>query len=264
LHAGGHLPASPTGQVLAVADRLDTLAGIFAAGLRPSGNKDPFGLRRAALGLLRILIEDGIDIDLPDCLARAVAAQPLDVADPAALVAEIYDFVLDRLRGYVLDGQAPGLARGAVSPELFESVRARAPASPLDFQQRLAAVHRFMQHDAAESLAAANKRIANILKSAAAEPARGVDPALLAEAAERALFAALQDLSDAHADSLARRDYEATLERLASLRVPVDAFFDDVMVMTDDPDQQHNRLALLTELRRRFLDVADLSCIPTQ
>ena len=176
---------------------------------------------------------------------------------------DIYDFIVDRLRGYLLDGQAPGLDRNAVTPEVFEAVRARAPASPLDFCQRVTAVREFVRHDAAESLAAANKRIANILKSAQADPAATVEPALFQASEEDALFASLQKISTDHATSLERRDYGGALERLATLKDPVDAFFDGVMVMTDDADQQRNRIALLTQLRQRFLDVADLSCIPT-
>ncbi len=262
LRAGGTLPASANGRILALADRLDSLAGIFAAGKRPTGNKDPFGLRRAALATLRILIEGEIEIDLVDCLGTAIAAQPIDVEDPAALRDELYEFMIDRLRAYLLDGQAPNLGPGIVSAEVFESVRVRAPASPLDFYQRIAAVCSFMRLDAADSLAAANKRIANILKSADAGRDGRIDPALFDAAEEKHLYEVLQSLADAHAGNLARRDYEAVLLGLATLKNPVDAFFDGVMVMTDDVDRQRNRLVLLTELRRYFLDVADLSCIP--
>ncbi|MFQ5634576.1 MAG: glycine--tRNA ligase subunit beta, partial [Gammaproteobacteria bacterium] len=262
LHAGDRLPATPCGRIIAIADRLDTLAGIFAVGKRPTGNKDPFGLRRAALGLMRILIEDEIDIDLTAHIGQAVAAQPVAIADARQLNRDIYEFAVDRLRHYLLEGQAPGLAAGSVSAEIFEAVRLRVPVSPLDFRRRVAAVRRFMRHDAAASLAAANKRIANILKSVDADPGGHVDTALFEADEERALFAAIQELASDHAASLARGDYEGALERLAGLRGQVDAFFDGVMVMTEDPERQRNRIALLTELRRRFLDVADLSCIP--
>lgn len=263
MHAGDRLPMTPNGRVLALADRLDSLAGIFAVGKRPSGNKDPYGLRRAALGVLRILIEEGIDLDLVRYLDQAIRSQPVEVADPATLTRELYDFIVDRLRHYILEGQSPNLPSQAVTPEVFEAVRARAPASPLDFHQRVTAVRQFVQHDAAASLAAANKRIANILKSADADPDAPVEPSLFAASEEDALFRSLQELSTEHASRLARRDYEGALERLASLRGAVDAFFDGVMVMTDDPEQQRNRIALLTQLRQRFLDVADLSLIPT-
>ena len=260
-HAGDDLPATPTGRVLAIADRLDTLAGIFAVGKRPSGNKDPFGLRRAALGVLRILVEEEIDLDLAAYIGRAVAAQPVGIDDAAALTRDIYDFVTDRLRGYILEGQAPGFEDRDISPEVFEAVRVRQPGSPLDFLQRVAAVDEFTKHDAADSLAAANKRIANILKSADDEAIGTVDSALFDDVQETALFTALKDVSHAHAGSLERREYGEALERLSSLREPVDRFFDDVMVMTDDADLRRNRIALLSELRQRFLDIADLSCI---
>ena len=183
--------------------------------------------------------------------------------NPDALCADIYAFVIDRLRGLILEGQAPGIEAGSISPEVFEAVRERAPGSPLDFRQRVAAVREFMQHDAADSLAAANKRIANILKSADTGGDLQINTALLQEPAEQALYAALQELTPAHAKSLEERDYEQALTRLATLREPVDAFFDGVMVMAKDADLQRNRIALLTELRQRFLDVADLSCIPS-
>jgi glycyl-tRNA synthetase beta chain len=261
--AGSRLPATPTGRIIALADRLDSITGIFAVGKRPTGNKDPFALRRAALGVLRILIEDGIDLDLAAFIRQAVNAQPVSPENPDALCADIYAFVIDRLRGLILEGQAPGIEAGSISPEVFEAVRERAPGSPLDFRQRVAAVREFMQHDAADSLAAANKRIANILKSADTGDDLQINTALLQEPAEQALYAALQELTPAHATSLEERDYEQVLTRLATLREPVDAFFDGVMVMDKDADLQRNRIALLTELRQRFLDVADLSCIPS-
>ncbi|MFW2403453.1 MAG: glycine--tRNA ligase subunit beta [Gammaproteobacteria bacterium] len=260
-HAGDALPATPIGRVLAIADRLDSIAGIFAVGKRPTGNKDPYGLRRSALGVVRILVEEDIDLDLSAYIEKAVAAQPVNIEDPAALAGDIYEFVTDRLRSYILDGQAPGFGESEVSPEVFEAVRTRSPSSPLDFAQRVSAVDEFMKHDAAESLAAANKRIANILKSAKAGAGDKVDATLFDEVQETTLFKALMDVSHAHAESLERRDYQEALERLATLREPIDAFFDDVMVMTEDADKRRNRVALLGELRQRFLDIADLSCI---
>jgi glycyl-tRNA synthetase beta chain len=260
-HAGDKLPSTPNGRILAIADRLDSLAGIFAVGKRPSGNKDPFGLRRAALGLLRILIEEDVDIDLAAYIDEALAAQPVEVEDAAELSGEIYDFVTDRLRNYILEGQAPGFEDHDISPEVFEAVRVRRPASPVDFLQRVSAVDEFMKQDAADSLAAANKRIANILKSADTDADGKVDPSLFDEVQETTLFKALKDVSHAHVQSLDGRNYLEALERLSSLREPVDAFFDDVMVMTEDTGKRRNRVALLGELRQRFLDIADLSCI---
>jgi glycyl-tRNA synthetase beta chain len=265
-HAGDRLPATDAGRVLGIADRLDTLAGIFAANKRPTGNKDPYGLRRSALGLLRILIEGDIDLDLVKYLMRAVAAQPVKADDQAALVEDLYEFIIDRLKGYCLDGQAPGLATGSVTPELFESVRQRKPVSPRDFHQRLQAVFRFMQMDAAPSLAMANKRIANILRSAEVGAdgveQHAVDPKLFANDQEQRLHAAIASIETAHTDKLERRDYAAVLEGLVTLKAPVDDFFDAVMVMADDPAQRNNRLTQLRRLRHFFLDVADLSCIP--
>ena len=200
---------------LAVADRLDTLAGIFTAiGKRPTGNKDPFGLRRAALAIARILIEDEIDIDLAVHIERAVSLQPVNVDDPGALVEEIRAFVVDRMKAYFLDGLAPGFTPDMVTPEIFESVRARRPASPLDFHQRVAAVCRFMQHDAAESLALANKRIANILKSAEGETMDSIDTTLFDADEERGLHAAIDAIEPAHKEHLQARDYVAVLEEL--------------------------------------------------
>ena len=262
-HAGDRLPATATGKALALADRLDTLAGIFALGRRPSGNKDPFGLRRAALGLLRILIECRIDLDLAQQLAGAVSSQPLDLKNPDELVDQVFEFVTDRLRAYCLDGLAPGLASGTVSAEMFEAVRARRPTSPLDFHERIRAVQGFMNLDAAASLTLANKRIANILRSAAPEDIGAVDPALFEAEEERVLHAAVEGLRTKHAEGLARRDYASVLEGLAGLREPVDTFFDAVLVMTDDQAQRRNRLSQLNRLRMLFLDVADLSLIPS-
>ena len=265
-HAGDRLPLSDAGRILALADRLDTLAGIFAAGKRPSGNKDPFGLRRQALGLLRILIEDDIELDLHNCLGHAVSAQPVDIENADALIDELYDFVIDRLKAYYLDGQSPNLEAGSITPEIFESVRARQPASPRDFHQRLVAVFRFMQLDAADSLAMANKRIANILRSAedasSDESNKTVDPELFQHDEEQRLHAAIESISASHASKLAERDYETVLRGLAELKTPVDDFFDGVMVMDDDSAQRNNRLTQLRRLRHFFLDVADLSCIP--
>lgn len=265
-HAGDRLPETDAGRALSLADRLDTLAGIFAAGKRPSGNKDPFGLRRAALALLRILIENDIELDLTDALSHAVRLQPLEIANQAELIDELYEFIIDRLKAYCLDGQAPGLAAGAVTPELFESVRRRSPVSPCDFHRRILAVYQFMQLDAAESLAMANKRIANILRSAdepaAADSSSAVDPGLFEKDEEQQLHAAIEAITTVHSDRLAQRDYGAVLEGLAALKAPVDDFFDAVMVMTDDSAQRQNRLTQLRRLRHFFLDVADLSCIP--
>ena len=260
--AGGPLPASPNGCTLALADRFDTLAGIFAAGKRPTGNKDPFGLRRTALAVLRILIEQNIELDLVKYLRLAIAEQPVDKIDADHLLSELYEFMIDRLKRYCLDGQSPSLEKGSVTPEIFESVRVHQAKSPLDFHQRLIAVCRFMQLDSAESLAIANKRIANILKSATDEFDSTVNPDLFEADEERLLYTAVGNIREAHVRGLEEKNYTEVLERLAELREPVDKYFDAVMVMADDADQRRNRLSLMNQLRQLFLDVADLSCIP--
>lgn len=260
--AGDRLPGSSAGQCLALADRLDTLCGVFALGKRPSGTKDPFGLRRAALGLVRMLIESRIELALPQTLERAIAVQPVKVAEPAALTAELYDFIIERLRAWYFDGQAPGFARDEVSAEMFESVRVRAPASPLDFHARMQAVRSFLSMAEAGSLAIANKRIANILKGVQDTVPEQADPALFDAREEHRLQETLDGILPMHRAALASRRYGEVLRHLATLRDPVDAFFTSVMVMTDDTARRRNRLALLQQLRRLFLDVADLSCLP--
>ncbi len=262
-HAGDQLPQSPVGNALSLADRLDTLAGIFALGKKPSGNKDPFALRRQALGVIRIAISNNIDLNLIELLNSAIALQP--VADvPAKLAEQLYDFVLDRARAWYLDGQAPSLGRGSVTTELFNAVRSRSPASLVDLHQRLCAVAEFVQLDEADSLAAANKRIANILKSAEHTGSTEVDEQLFADAEEGKLFNAVNKIIPAHRKDLESRKYSSALKRLASLRKPVDNFFDKVMVMAEDDQQRNNRLAQLTQLRELFLDIADISALPSQ
>ncbi|HEY5643267.1 MAG TPA: glycine--tRNA ligase subunit beta [Woeseiaceae bacterium] len=251
--AGDVLPASQAGQILAVADKLDTLAGVFSIGKKPSGNRDPFGLRRAALGIVRILIECEIDADLVAAIDTAVGLQPKSKADSAALSEDLYTFVTERLRRYFLDRDA-GLAT-----ETFDAVLARQPRSLVDFDRRLAAVQKFLQLEQAESLAAANKRIANILRQAGDPEGLAVATGLLAEDAERALYEGLGRARDALVPLLESRDYAGALVRLAELREPVDRFFDDVMVMADDEAVRRNRLALLGALRALFLDIADIS-----
>ena len=251
--AGDVLPASPAGQILAVADKLDTLAGVFSIGKKPSGNRDPFGLRRAALGIVRILIECEIDADLVAAIDTAVGLQPKSKVDTAVLAEELYAFITERLRRYFLDRDA-GLAT-----ETFDAVLARQPRSLVDFDRRLAAVQKFLQLEQAESLAAANKRIANILRQAGDPEGLVVEAGLLTEDAERALYDALGRARDALLPLLETRDYAGGLVRLAELREPVDRFFDDVMVMADDEAVRRNRLALLGGLRALFLDIADIS-----
>jgi glycyl-tRNA synthetase beta chain len=256
--AGDAIAPSPLGQLLAIAERLDTLAGGFAAGLKPSGNKDPFALRRNALGLARTLIEGELDIDLPRAFTAAVAAVQSDIARLGGkgaadgdLAAELYDFLGERLRGYY--------AEQGTTPAQFEAVLAVRPASLRDFDRRLRALAEFAAMPEAEALAAANKRIRNILRKNAEPVAERIDAALLVEPAEQALAESVQAALRETDAALAARDYVAVLRRMAWLRAPVDAFFDSVMVMAEDPAVRGNRLALLKRLSDRFLAVADVS-----
>jgi glycyl-tRNA synthetase beta chain len=251
--AGDVLPATPTGIALALADKLDTLTGIFAIEQRPTGSKDPFALRRAALGVLRILLERNIELDLPAVLAVAAASQP--VARPAA-AGEVQDFIFERLRGLLLE-------RGdGTTPEMLDAVFAVNPASPRDAVARLDALRAFLQLPDAAVLAAANKRIANLLRKAEAGTTTLVVTERLVIAAEVALHAALAAVRPPVAAALSRRQYREALELLATLRGPIDAFFDAVMVMVPDPALRDNRLALLGGVSRAFGAVADLSRLP--
>jgi glycyl-tRNA synthetase beta chain len=265
--AGDALPLTATGTVLAMADKLDTLAGIFAIGEKPSGTKDPFGLRRAAIGLVRILLEKRLQIDLAELLefaARLARADIEQVAErtgkdiPPAPGAELYDYVFERLRAHYLEGAEPR----AVTPEMFDAVLATRPRSPLEFDARLGALGAFLALPDAASLTAANKRVANILKKAGDLPLQAPDPQLLGTGAERDLYEALQALNPTVLAAIERRDYTGALYELAGLRPVVDAFFDAVMVMDEDARLRANRLALLREMRTLFSGVADVSRLP--
>ena len=251
--AGDDLPATPVGQILAVADKLDTLAGVFSIGKKPSGNRDPFGLRRAALGVVRILIECGLDVDLKALIAKGVQLQPKGKTEHEVLEGELYSFISDRLRRYFLDRDT------GLKTETFDAVMLREPPTLVDFDRRLAAVQTFARLEQAESLAAANKRIANILRKAGNPEDLRIKKRLLEHDSEVALFNALDNAREKVRPMIEVRSYAEALNVLADLREPVDRFFDDVMVMTDDEAVRNNRLALLGELRSLFLDVADIS-----
>ena len=251
--AGDELPSTSVGSILAVADKLDTLAGIFVLGKKPSGNRDPFGLRRAALGIIRILIEQKLDLDVIAAIVAAVAQQPASGEGNQEIGKSLYEFIVDRMRGYFSEQDS------RISADVFEAVRVRRPSSLLDFAERLAAVASFLQLDAASSLAAANKRTANILRQAEFANETALDASLFEEDAETKLFIALQTARKHVAPLIEKRAYTDALQQLAALRAPVDEFFDDVMVMTDDEVVRNNRLALLSELRSLFLDIADIS-----
>jgi glycyl-tRNA synthetase beta chain len=344
--AGDDLPRTETGTTLALADKLDTLAGIFAIGEKPTGAKDPFGLRRAAIGVIRILIEKQLDLEVAPMLDRAMNLVLEDIEKPrgtappqprptapghaARLAAEVYDYVLERLRAYYLEGAsgAPqascpstggrprvmkrddaatqvqgctrppqvaesrakttlfardGAGRGRspdpalhtsaaqggetastnrVTTEMFDAVLATRPVSPLDFDARLRALSAFLALPEAASLTAANRRVANILRKAGESAPPDVDAEALLAPAERQLFEALCERRDSVSAATTRRDYTRSLTLLAQLRPAVDAFFDQVMVMDENPKLRANRLALLAQMRGLFAGVADLSRLP--
>jgi len=244
--AADDIALSPLGKVLAIAERLDTLAGGFAAGLKPTGNKDPFALRRNALGLARSIIESGFDLDLPALLASANAG--LAERKVQADAGELYDFIIDRLKGYYADKGVPATH--------FNAVAELKPASLYDFDRRIDAIGTFAQLPEAEALAAANKRIRNILRKADGTIPGSIDPSLLREPAESELAEAVTAAIDDTGVALAHKDYVAVLGRLARLRPQVDAFFDAVMVNAEDPALRGNRLALLRTLGDRLGSVA--------
>ncbi|SDU04018.1 glycine--tRNA ligase subunit beta [Geopseudomonas guangdongensis] len=250
--AGAELPSTLTGAAVAVADKLDTLVGIFGIGMLPTGSKDPYALRRAALGVLRILIEKQLDLDLVQAVAFAVE-QYGDKVKADGLAAQVLDFVFDRLRARYEDE--------GVEVAVYQAVRALAPSAPLDFDQRVQAVQAFRQLAEAATLAAANKRVSNILAKAEGEVPREVSSSLLIEPAEQTLALAVSQAAEAVAPLAAARNYNAVLQRLAALRAPVDAFFEEVLVNADDAAVRANRYALLAQLRGLFLGVADISLL---
>ena len=248
--AGDAIPATTTGATIALADRLDTLVGIFSIGQQPSGSRDPFALRRASLGILRIIIERDIDLDLK--LAIAAAAQQLAEKPSDKVCSQVLTYALDRFKSWYKDE--------GMDAEVFASVAALELSNPLDINARVRAVDQFAGLPEAVALAAANKRVFNILaKQAAGSVPSAVDSSLLVEAAEKQLAENITQQSAAIAPLLQQRDYAGALKQLAQLRDSVDQFFDDVMVMVDDSAIRDNRLALLHSLRNLFLNVADIS-----
>ncbi|RTZ67036.1 MAG: glycine--tRNA ligase subunit beta [Aquificaceae bacterium] len=244
------IPASMTGKILSLADRLDTLLGIFAIGLKPTGSKDPYALRRAAIGVLRILIEGELSLDLKALLT--IAAKGLsNKVDASAAVDDTYAFIMERLRAYYKDKKIAG--------DVVDAVASVNPSRPLDFNQRVKAVTQFRELDAAEPLAAANKRIGNILKKAKGTIPDAVDTSVLVEDAEKTLYQTILKQSETVSPLFADAKYTEALSSLADLRADVDNFFDSVMVMADDEALKNNRLALLQQMRNLFLHVADLS-----
>ena len=251
--SGDNLASQATGKIIAMADRLDTLTGIFATGLKPTGNKDPLALRRAALGLIRILLDGELDIELDKTLA--IAALPLQeqlTVSPQVLL-EVRQFILDRLKQYLREqGYDTSLVNAALD----------APLSTLpDLVTRLDALRDFMKHEAASSLVAANKRIGNILRKSGSETVSKINEDILLIEEEKHLFEEVSEISSGLEKLYESSDYTAALTLLAGLSTSIEAFFDKVMVMDDDPDIRNNRLSLLAELKGLFDRVANLALL---
>jgi len=250
--AGAELPGTLTGAAVAVADKLDTLVGIFGIGMLPTGSKDPYALRRAALGVLRILIEKQLDLDLVEAVNFAIG-QFGERVKQQGLADQVLEFIFDRLRARYEDE--------GVDTAAYLSVRAVQPGSALDFDQRVQAVQAFRRLPEAEALAAANKRVSNLLGKFEAKLPEAVEPRWFDNATEFSLYSAIQQAEQAVQPLAAARQYREALERLAHLRGPVDAFFEAVLVNAEDASVRANRYALLARLRGLFLGVADISAL---
>ncbi len=250
--AGDVLPKSSVAQSIALADRMDTLAGIFAIGQKPSGVKDPFALRRASLAVVRILIEGQLNLNIKQLCQKAVALLPQSIeTDSIDVVAEVVQYIFDRLKAYYEDQ--------GIAFQVVQAVLATSPEYLNDLDKRVRAVNDFQSHDAAAALAAANKRITNILKKQDEAIDPQVDEALLSDTAERLLFQQVSELEQQVHACVVANDYQGALALLANLKEPVDAFFDGVMVMCDDLAQRANRLSLLRLLSLQFMQIADIS-----
>jgi len=253
--SGDILPASLVGSAVAIADKLDTLVGIFGIGQLPKGDKDPFALRRAAIGLVRIITEKKLPLDLHELLMMAALQYDGKLAgvDQHQLSEQLMEFLFARIRAWYLDA--------GVSVDVLQAVLARKPSRPADLAKRIHAVSHFRTLDAATALAAANKRVSNILAKYEGELQESVDPSLLQETAEQSLAELVATYQQQLEPRFLTGDYQYALSELAALREPVDAFFEEVMVMAEDEAVKVNRLTLLSQLRQLFLQVADISAL---
>lgn len=250
--AGDRLPESTTGTAIALADRLDTLVGIFGIGQPPTGSRDPFALRRASLGILRIIVEKSLDLPLKPAIEQAISLHTgLTVTE--GLSEQVLTYLFERFRAWYEDE--------GISAEVFMSVLAKQLDNPLDFDMRIQAVNQFNQLPEASALAAANKRVSNILAKSEDDLSGEIDQGLFEKDEETALLAAVTSLSKAVSPLFKARQYSQAMQDLAQLKEPVDAFFDEVMVMAEDVAIRSNRLKLLSELRTLFLEVADISLL---
>ena len=276
--AGDALPVTRSGLAVSLADKLDTLTGIYAIGQKPTGTRDPFALRRAAIGVLRMMVEKALPLDLTALIESALSGhtafeRPLPAGSAASaapratretVAGEVYDYVMERLRASYLEPGESSTALPGVTTESFDAVLATRPRSPLDFDARLRALLTFLALPDAASLIAANKRIANLLRKSASDESASnqIDPMLIKGDAERSLYQSVLAAGHSVPGHIAAGDYAQALTELAWLRAAVDAFFDQVMVMDPDPALRANRLALLTRLRELFTGIADLSRLP--
>ena len=245
--AGDALPRNDVGICVALADKLETLVGLFSIGEKPTGDKDPFALRRHALGVIRMLVERDLPLAVPLLVMTGAATMPQGAVD----VDDVMAFLVDRLVGHLRELD--------YSAQEVDAVVSARPQRWAECPRRLAAVRAFAQLPESAALAAANKRIANILRKSDARPAANIEPERLVEPAERALHAALLNIAPKADELFDEGEYTVSLRELAALRTPVDAFFDSVMVNADDPKLRANRLALLQRLHQSMNRVADLS-----
>jgi len=252
--AGDDLPTTLTGCALAIADRLDSLVGLFGINQPPSGTRDPFALRRASLGVLRIIIERELPLDLQSCCEWAT--ENFTALTEQNTASTVVDYMLERFRAHYEEQ--------GINAEVYLAVHARRPTRPLDFDRRVKAVEAFRQLPEAEALAAANKRVSNILtKQGGEDIGDSINQDLLQDPAEKALAEQIHKQAEAVLPLFEKGDYAAALSSLAGLRTAVDSFFNEVMVMAEDDATRNNRLAMLNQLRNLFLRVADISVLPT-
>ena len=250
--AGDVLPQTKTGTTIALADRLDTLTGIFGIGQAPTGSKDPFALRRSAIGILRLVTENNLDVSIEELIKLALAAYGDVLKDHGKTLADAVAFLEGRYRAKYEDQ--------GVAVDVIQAVQALSPKSPLDFDKRVNAVNHFRNLPEAAALAAANKRVANILAKEA-EPTGEIVESKLVEDAEKALYTEIQNVLPVVQPLLDAKDYTEALSKLAALRAPIDAFFEGVMVMAEDAELKANRLRILAQLRGLFTAVADISVL---
>jgi len=250
--SGGALPETQTGKILALTDKLDTVVGIFSVGLLPTGDKDPFALRRASLGILRILIEHNIQLDLNDLVSLSCQQFTHDF-DDVTTKNQVISFMLDRLKGYCLNQ--------GFSPEQFAAVASVNCTQPVDFMNRLQAVKEFSSLEEAASLGEANKRIQNLLKKAPKNVAECFDESLLSDNEEIELHKQLNAVEGLVNPLLEQQKYIEALKTLSTLKAPIDNFFEHVFIMADDEKVKNSRLALLSKIHSKFIKIADISMI---